>query len=130
MSQKEERNPEQYGDGKSEQLEVLKSLDINEIQSFSDLLKAMERTSFGGRSLGEAAKVLVAMIEDDDCLVVGTFSGAMTIAKMGLVICDMIEKGMLNAIISTGALMAHGFVEATGMTHFKYKKEIFANLSA
>jgi deoxyhypusine synthase len=36
------------------------------------------------------------------------------------VLCDMIEQGMLHAVISTGALMAHGFVEASGRTHFKY----------
>ena len=28
---------------------------------------------------------------------------------------------MVNAVVSTGALMAHGFIESAGMTHFKYK---------
>ena len=44
----------------------------------------------------------------------------MTIAKMGLLLSDMIECRMLDAVVSTGALMAHGFVEASGRTHFKY----------
>lgn len=120
MSQKEERNPLQYGDGKSEQLEQLRSLDINAIQSFSDMLEALERTSFGGRSLGEAAKVLAAMIEDNDCLVVGTFSGAMTVAKMGLLLSYMIDWGWLDIVVSTGAVVTHGLVETAGMLHFKY----------
>jgi deoxyhypusine synthase len=85
-----------------------------------DLVQGMKQTAFGGRSLGEAADVLYDMVCDPDCFVVGTFSGAMTVAKMGLVLCDMIEQGMLHAVISTGALMAHGFVEASGRTHFKY----------
>jgi deoxyhypusine synthase len=85
-----------------------------------DLVQAMQHTGFGGRTVGEAADVLVEMITDPDCFVVGTFSGAMTVAKMGLILCDMIEQRMVQAIVSTGALMAHGFVEAAGLRHFKY----------
>ncbi|PIO08970.1 deoxyhypusine synthase [Candidatus Woesearchaeota archaeon CG08_land_8_20_14_0_20_43_7] len=48
----------------------------------------------------------------------------MTVAKMGLLVCDMIDKGMVDAVVSTGALMAHGFVEAAGMQHFKYESEM------
>jgi len=43
---------------------------------------------------------------------------------MGLVITEMIDKGLVNAIVSTGALMAHGFIEAAGYTHFKYQQEM------
>ncbi len=39
---------------------------------------------------------------------------------MGLVFCDLIESGIVKAIVSTGALMAHGLVEATGRSHFRY----------
>ena len=38
-------------------------------------------------------------------------SGAMTIAKQGLVVCEMIDRGWVQAIVATGALMTHGFVE-------------------
>ncbi|NOZ86865.1 MAG: deoxyhypusine synthase family protein [Deltaproteobacteria bacterium] len=79
----------------------------------------MSRTAFGGRSMGEAADVLYDMTTDDKCFVVGTFSGAMTVAKQGLLLCEMIDRGMLNAVVSTGALMTHGLVESYGMTHFK-----------
>jgi len=65
--------------------------------------------------------VLTAMVRDPDCHVVMTLSGAMTVAKMGLVISDMIEHGMVDAIVSTGALMCHGLVEAQGGAHFKYQ---------
>lgn len=107
-------------DGFSDQLHPTVPLDLASVESFSDLVAAMSRTAFGGRNLGEAADVLYDMVADPDCFVVGTFSGAMTIAKMGLVLADMIEHRMLDAVVSTGALMAHGFVEASGRTHFKY----------
>ena len=60
-----------------------------------------------------------------------TISGAMTIAKQGLVVCEMIDRGWVQAIVATGALMTHGFVEAAGMTHYKHRpsmkdEELFA----
>ena len=115
------RTTDQLSHGEDLDLEPLEALDLSTIGSFSGLLEAMKKTSFGGRQLGEAADVLCEMIEDPDCFVVGTFSGAMTVAKQGLVLCDMLDHGMLDAVVSTGALMAHGFVEAAGMTHFKWR---------
>ena len=116
----ERRDSAKYATGFSDNLKPLESLDLSKIRNFDDLAKAMSKTSFGGRAVGEAADVLYDMVDDKDCFVVGTFSGAMTVAKMGLLICDMIDNGMLNAVVSTGALMAHGFVESAGMKHFKY----------
>jgi len=111
------RRAEMYHDGRG--LEPVYSLDLSRCAGFSDLLREMRHTSFGGRRLGEAADVLHEMVVDPRCLVVGTFSGAMTVAKQGLVLCDMIDHGMLQVVVSTGALMTHGLVEAAGMTHFK-----------
>ncbi len=100
-------------------LEPVYALDLAKAGSFSDLLHEMAHTAFGGRTLGEAADVLTEMVLDPDVLIVGTFSGAMTVAKQGLLLCDMMDHGMLDIIISTGALMTHGLVEASGATHFK-----------
>ena len=110
-----------FHDGADDGLEALEALDPARIHSFSDLLAAMKKTAFGGRRLGEAFEVLKAMIEDPDCFVVMTLSGAMTIAKMGKIICTMLDRGMVQAIVSTGALMAHGMSEAVGQTHYKYQ---------
>jgi len=107
-------------DGFCDNLLPLESLDIAKVKTVDELVRAMSKTAFGGRNVGLAADVLEAMVCDKDCFVVGTFAGAMTVAKMGLLICEMIERGMLNAVISTGALMTHGMVEGAGMVHFKY----------
>src|SRR6202158_4745256 len=84
-----------------------------------DHLRPMGETAFTGRQGGDAADVLEAMARDEDCFVVLTLSGAMTVAKMGLIFCDLMESGIVNAIVSTGALMAHALVEATGLSHFR-----------
>lgn len=114
------RRPGTYGDGFCDGLEPLRSLDLDRVETVSDLLRELSHTAFGGRALGEAADVYEAMVRDPDCTVVATLSGAMTVAKMGLLLCRMIDWGMVHAVVSTGALMAHGFVEAMGGTHFKH----------
>jgi deoxyhypusine synthase len=111
-------------DGRGDELVPVVSLNPDEVNSFSALLDAMGRTSFGGRRLGEAFEVMKEMILDSGCYVVATFSGAMTIGKMGTIICRMIDHGMIQAIVSTGALMAHGFSESIGCTHYKVNPKI------
>jgi deoxyhypusine synthase len=111
-------------DGREDGLVALDSLNPDRIKSFADLLEAMGETSFGGRRLGEAFAIMKEMILDSDCYVVGTFSGAMTIAKMGTIICRMIDHEMIQAVVSTGALMAHGFSESIGGTHYKADSRI------
>ena len=44
-----------------------------------------------GQRIVEGAHTLHQMIADPECMVFLTLSGAMTIAKMGLVICDMVD---------------------------------------
>jgi deoxyhypusine synthase len=110
-------------DPKALRLQELKPLDIDEIENCDQLIRAMSRTAFGGRNLGEALDVFQSMVEDPDCFVVGTFSGAMTVAKMQLLLCRMIDHGWVNAVVSTGALIAHGFIESLGMKHYKYEQQ-------
>jgi deoxyhypusine synthase len=103
-----------------DKLEPVYPLDLNKIHTVNDLVKAMGQTAFTGRQIGEAADVLEAMARDKDCFVVMTLAGAMTVAKQGLVVTELIDRGIVNAIVSTGALMAHGLVEATGKSHYKF----------
>src|SRR3990167_4857522 len=106
--------------GYEDNLQPVTSLDLNKIKTFSDLTDAMAKTSFGGRLLGEAVDVLYEMYSDTKCFKVLTLSGAMTAAKMGLIITEMIDRKLVDAIVSTGALQTHGLTESAGLTHFKY----------
>ena len=118
------RDEKQYGSGHEDGLEPLAPLDPAAIRGVDDLVRAMSRTAFGGRRLGEAADVLEAMVRDEACFRVVTISGAMTIAKQGMVLCEMIDRGWVQAIVATGALMTHGFVEGAGMLHFKHRPDM------
>ena len=116
------RKMERHGlhDGREDGLKPLKSLDLNQVKSFPDLLRAMSNTAFGGRQLGDAFEILRHMWGDSKCHVVLTLSGAMTVAKQGQLVCEMIERGMVQTVIATGALIAHGLTESIGLTHYCY----------
>ncbi|MEM8679351.1 MAG: deoxyhypusine synthase family protein [Planctomycetota bacterium] len=107
-------------DGRQDGLTPLRTLDLSQIETFADLVEAMAQTAFGGRQLGEALSVLREMVSDADCGVVLTLSGAMTVAKQGKMICDMLDRGWIQAVVSTGALIAHGLTESIGLTHYRY----------
>ncbi len=86
----------------------------------SQLIETLKNYPGVAQEVSQGASVLSNMINDPNCTVFLTLSGAMTVAKMGLIICDMIDEKMINGICSTGALMAHGLVESVGLKHFKY----------
>ena len=107
-------------DGRSDGLLPLESLALDRVESFGDLLRAMSKTAFSGRQLGQAFEILVEMFQNQQCTVVLTISGAMTVAKQGRIVCDMIDRGCVQAVVATGALMAHGLTESIGLTHYRY----------
>jgi deoxyhypusine synthase len=110
----------QLHDGRDDGLQPLESLDVRAAGGVADLLHRLSNTAFGGRELGEAFEVLLAMAADPTCTVVVTVSGAMTVGKMGLVLCEMINGGLADIVICTGAIMAHGLSEAIGGLHYKH----------
>jgi len=77
---------------------------------------------YGGvaAQVARGARALEAMTGDKECVRFLTVSGAMTVGKMDLIICDMIEQGLVHATSCTGALMAHGLVSSIGLKHYKY----------
>jgi deoxyhypusine synthase len=115
------RDESRYGTGHEDGLIPLSPLDLSRTESVDELVRAMSATAFGGRRLGEAADVLEAMVRDEECFRVVTISGAMTIAKQGLVLCEMIDRGWVQAVVTTGALMTHGLSEGAGLLHFKHQ---------
>ncbi|MBN2476366.1 MAG: deoxyhypusine synthase family protein [Pirellulales bacterium] len=113
-------NKRSLHDGRSDGLQPLESLDLRRVESFSQLVRAMAKTAFSGRQLGEALEILVEMVRDEDCRVVLTVSGAMTVAKQGQLVCDLIERRVVHAVVATGALIAHGLTESIGLTHYRH----------
>jgi deoxyhypusine synthase len=115
--------PRDLHDGRTDGLTPLQSLDLGEVESFAGLVRAMKATAFGGRQLGEALDIFLEMSRGTECLVVMTLSGAMTVAKQGTIICEMLDRGLIDVIVTTGALIAHGLTESIGLVHYAVNPE-------
>ena len=105
---------------KSEYLkETIKPLDLEKIQTISELLDAFNRTSFQSRTLAMCANIFVDMLEDPErpTIFLG-IAGAMVPAGMKGVVSTIVRKNMVDVIVSTGANMYHDFVEAFGEHHY------------
>jgi deoxyhypusine synthase len=99
--------------------EVIRPLDLDAIHTVSDLLRAFNWTSFQSRTLAQCADVLVAMLEDParPTVFLG-LAGAMVPAGMKGVVSTMVQREMVDVIVSTGANMYHDLVEALGEHHY------------
>ena len=97
---------------------------LGRASSATELICHMKNFDGLGSKVFEGMDVISRMTDDPDCTVFLTISGAMTIAKMGLSFTDLIEKGKVQAITTTGALMAHGLIENMGLVHYKHNPDI------
>lgn len=97
----------------------LSPIDIENCDSLSEVLDSMAKGSIGARQVGRAWSVLKQVSADKECAVVMTVSGAMTVAKLGGVFGALISRGIVNAVVTTGAVVTHAFVEEMGMKHYE-----------
>jgi deoxyhypusine synthase len=116
------REREELAGGFEHGFEALERLDPAKVKSFSDLLSQMSKTALAAREAGHAADIMCTMFADEDCTVIGTLSGPMTIAKQDLVIVEMIRQRWLDVLVSTGAILVHTLVQEIGKVHFKYER--------
>lgn len=93
-------------------IKKVKSYDPNELSSVEDALNALKTCGFQGRNLGLALDLLEEIEGDNRCLKVLTLSGALTAAGLGKIIQIMIEKKLIDVIISTGANITHDLINA------------------
>ena len=99
--------------------ETIKQIDIKE-HNVVELVDAMEKMAFSARDLSRAAKIYEMMIRDKDCGVILTLAGSLFSAGLKRVVYDLVMNNMVDAIVSTGAVMVdQDFFEALGFKHYK-----------
>lgn len=74
--------------------------------TITDLVDIYASSGFNGRSLGEAAKLYLDMIQSGATICL-TVSGALSPVGMGGIIRSLIERGFVDWIITTGANVYH-----------------------
>jgi deoxyhypusine synthase len=79
----------------------------------------MEKMAFQARNLYRGAKIYEMMVNDKENAVILTLAGSLFSAGLKKVVHDMIQNNMVDAIVSTGAIMVdQDFFEALGFKHY------------
>lgn len=98
--------------------EVIKHIDIKE-HDVVKLVDSMEHMAFSARDLNRASRIFEKMIRDENCSVILTLAGSIFSAGLKRVVFDLVNNNMVDAIVSTGALMVdQDFFEALGFKHY------------
>jgi deoxyhypusine synthase len=103
--------------------EVVEHIDIKQ-HNVVPLVEAMSKMAFSARDLGRAAEIYDTMIRDQDCAIILCLAGSLFSAGLKNVVVDLIRNNMVDAIVSTGAIIVdQDFFEALGFKH--YQGDIF-----
>lgn len=94
-------------------IDIKKYNTISMVEDFSDM-------AFQARNLARASKIYDQMLADKECSVILCLAGSLFSAGLKDVVVDMVENNMVDAIVSTGAIMVdQDFFEALGFKHYK-----------
>ncbi len=84
------------------------------------LIEQYEKTAFQARNLARAAKIYDKMLADEDCSIILCLAGSLVSAGMKKTIVDLVSNNMVDAIVSTGAIIVdQDFFEALGFKHYQ-----------
>lgn len=98
--------------------DTIKHIDIKQHNVVS-LVESMEHMAFSARDLNRAARIYDMMLKDKECGVILTLAGSLFSAGLKKVVYDMIMNNMVDAVVSTGAIMIdQDFFEALGFKHY------------
>ncbi len=107
--------------------EVIEHIDIKK-HNVVPLVDAMENMAFTARDLNRAARIYDMMLKDKNCGIILTLAGSLFSAGLKKVVYDMIMNNMVDAIVSTGAIIVdQDFFEALGFKHYKGTKFVDDN---
>ncbi|HOP49669.1 MAG TPA: deoxyhypusine synthase [Ignavibacteriales bacterium] len=83
------------------------------------MIEDFSKMAFQARNLSNAAQIFDMMLKDKDCTVILTLAGSLFSAGLKQVVVDLVENNMVDAIVSTGAIIVdQDFFEALGFKHY------------
>src|ERR1044071_7831040 len=100
-------------------VEEVEHIDIKK-HNVVPLVEAMSKMAFSARDLGRAAHIYDRMLQEEDCAIILCLAGSLISAGLKQVVVDLVENNMVDAIVSTGAIIVdQDFFEALGFKHYK-----------
>lgn len=99
--------------------ETVEHIDIKKHNTI-ELIESFSKTAFQARNLANAAKIYDTMLKDKDCSIILCLAGSLVSAGLKKVIYDLVNNNMVDAIVSTGAIVVdQDFFEGLGFKHYQ-----------
>jgi len=100
--------------------EKVKQIDFDDIVTVKDLVEAYKDSSIQSRALATCAIAYEKALKDKSrpTVILG-LAGPLVAAGLRKVIADMIKFGMVDAIVTIGAIPYQDFYQARGYSHYK-----------
>ena len=99
--------------------EKVEHIDIKKFNAIP-LIESFDKMAFQSRNLARACKIYDIMIKDKDCTVFLCLAGSLVSAGLKKVIIDLVKNNMVDAIVSTGAIVVdQDFFEGLGFNHYR-----------
>jgi len=97
---------------------TVRQVDLEKTGSIGKLVEAYGGASVQARNIGGCAEVVDLMMSDKDrpTIFLG-LAGPLIAAGLRKVIRDMIDSGMVDVVVSTGAILYQDFYQAQGFPH-------------
>lgn len=116
----EELTSQQQGQKDKILSQHVRQIDLEKISSIEDLVTAYSGASIQARNLGSCATVWEEMLADPDrpTILLG-LAGPLVAAGLRKVIRDIIHYGMVDVIVSTGAILYQDVYQAYGYKHYR-----------
>jgi deoxyhypusine synthase len=105
--------------------EKVKAIDFDKISTVADLVEAYKDSSVQSRALANCAIALENAMKDESrpTIILG-LAGPLIAAGLRKVIADMIRYGLVDAVVTIGAIPYQDFYQARGYSHWKCSPRI------
>jgi deoxyhypusine synthase len=98
----------------------VKQIKLQQGMSVAHLINEMSACGvLGAGKIGKTAELVAEMFSDSDYTVFLTIAGPLVPAGLRNIIRELIDKGYVNVLVTTGANMVHDMVEALGYHHLQ-----------
>jgi len=90
----------------------IEQLDLEKIASVRDLVDGYKRIFFQSRNLGLCTSVMENALKDSGTTIFLGVAGALVAGGLRKVLRDLVAYGMVDVVVTTGAIAYHDWYEA------------------
>ena len=100
--------------------EPIQAIDLEKTKTVAELVESFQNASIQARNVGLCARVFERMLTDPErpTILLG-LAGPLIAAGLRKVVRDLIEYGLVDAVVSTGAILYQDYYQANGFHHYK-----------